>query len=96
MPYESNRSTNHMHNPNEFAFGSQKRRRERERLILPAAHELDSSLTEGTHTVRQDDHIKEQKKKMIMKHKSILVLPQQARIIPYIFWNEILCIEVSI
>jgi len=42
-------------------LGSQKRRRER--LILPAAHELDSSLTEGTQIVRQGGNIKEQKKK---------------------------------
>lgn len=32
--------------------------------ILPAVHELDSSLTESTQKVRQGDNIKEQKKKL--------------------------------
>jgi len=43
-----------MHKPNESAFGSQKR----ESFILPAVHEVDSSLTESTQKVRQGNNIK--------------------------------------
>lgn len=76
-----------MHNPNECAFGSQD-------ITGSAWARLfaDRKYTES----QTRWQYKGTEKKIIMEHKIILVLPQQARIIPYIFWNEILSIEVPI